>query len=830
MIKLRKLSINILLPSILMTVLIVLQGGVFLYEYQQSQNRLYIKSEQHLKGMAGELQTALSNALMRLEKAQAQEIISSISLDENIKTVAVIDNNHQIVLSNNFREKYMFAKLHLALYEGELLERAIIQNETIVIYCDESKELVVYAPLQMISKGNSLNRKFNAAIFMRYSLANDASELAHDSLLLLINFLLIILIGVGILVYFINRLVVLPIKQLTQTATVNDLTVHPLLPDSAVGEVGELQRSFVKFSNDISVNIDQIAASEQRWLYAVNAARDGVWDWDIEQDNFFYSTRWMEILGFPLGYLKNDVIEWEYRIHPDDFYTVIEDSAAHFNGKTPFFENTHRVKCFNGEYRWVLSRGQAVAWDDRGMPLRVIGTITDVSTYKKFSETIKYYNQYDEVSELPNRLNLTAHISQEIIRHKNNGLHGALVFIECHHDKMLSTLEGHNDKGKQLLYLIARRLESNKSASDFIAHLQGNGFVALLPDLHKQPVQAGELALNFARQLDLVLAAPFNISGEELILRCIYGVSLFPSDTLTADDLLRQTSIAVTNTPESPFDNISFFDKSIEEKIQRHHYLQNKLRDGINNHEFNLFFKPCVDINGNIIGAEIVSRWYTNDNGWINQGDISPIGEDSELINYLGDAVILNTFLNCKKLIEQGLPTNFTTFSIALNIKHLMSDNFINTLKSHLLVTDIKSSLIEFNLSALDIIKKTDVILDRLTLLHNLDFKLAIDGFGVGNDSISTLSSLPISTVTINDSLIGNLLKEQSKQVIVNAIVTVCESLNLTVCIKDVENKQQLDFLIAKGCKQFQGHYISAALSLDSFKSLLESENAKLNK
>lgn len=827
--KLRNLSINILLPCILLNVLILLQGGVFIYEYQQGQNRLYIKSEQHLKGMAGELQTALSNALMRLEKAQAQEIVSTISLDENIKTVAVIDNNHQIVLSNNFREKFMFAKLHLALYEGELLERAIIQNEMIVMYCDESKELVVYAPLQMISKGNSLNRKFNAVIFMRYSLASAYSELAHDSILLLINFLLIIFIGVGILVYFINRLIVLPIKQLTQTATINDLTIHPQLPSSAVGEIGELQRSFVKFSNDISVNIDQIAASEQRWLYAVNAARDGVWDWDIEHDNFFYSTRWKEILGFPLGYLKNDILEWEDRIHPDDYYTVVEDSAAHFVGKTPFFENTHRVKCYNGEYCWVLSRGQAVAWDNEGLPLRAIGTITDLSTYKKFSETIKYYNQFDEVTELPNRLNLTAHISQENVRLNNNGLHGALVFIECNQDKMVNALEGDN-KEKQLLYLIARRLENNKSTSDFIAYLQGSGFVTLLPDLHKQPEQAAELALNFTKQLDLVLKVPFNISGEEWMINCVYGITLFPSNDFTADDLLRQTSIAIKTVQKSQFGNISFFDKSIEERINYDHYLQNKIRYGLNNQEFCLLFQPRVDNNGNLIGAEILSRWHKNDSEWMSSKDFMPIAEDSDLIIPFGNWVIRHAFLHCKMCMEQGIPAYFDTLSIHLRPKQLLDEGFIKSIEWHLSVTGINATLIEFQLTEKVLFTQTDIVLNKLKELHKLGFRLAIDDFGVGYSSFSSLSILPISALTIDHSLLVNLLQEQNKQIIVNAIINISRSLNLTVAAKGVENMQQLNFLISTGCKQFQGPYIGEPLSVDRFKSLLESEKSKLNK
>ena len=208
--KLRQTSLIVLLPSVLFIVFIILQGSVFLLDYDKKQHQLYIESEQDIKGLAGQLQTSLSNSLMRLEKARAQDFVSTAALNENVKTVAVVDNNQQVVLSNNFREKYMFAKLQLERYEGQLLDRVINQNEIVVKYFEDSKELVVYAPLQMISKGNSLNRKFNGVIFIRYSLTSAYSELMHDSLFMLINFSLILLVTMALFVYFINRSLVLP--------------------------------------------------------------------------------------------------------------------------------------------------------------------------------------------------------------------------------------------------------------------------------------------------------------------------------------------------------------------------------------------------------------------------------------------------------------------------------------------------------------------------------------------------------------------------------------------------------------------------------------------
>ena len=154
-----KLSLNIVIPSILFIVFIVLQGSVFFLEYQHAQKKLYNEKAQYIKGIAGNLQTTLSNSLMRLEKAQAQNIVSETALDQNFQSIAVVDHNQQIILSNNLRNKYMFAKLQLAHYDGKLLNQVIEKNEFIFQYNRYSKDLIVYAPLQMLSKGNSLKSK-----------------------------------------------------------------------------------------------------------------------------------------------------------------------------------------------------------------------------------------------------------------------------------------------------------------------------------------------------------------------------------------------------------------------------------------------------------------------------------------------------------------------------------------------------------------------------------------------------------------------------------------------------------------------------------------------
>ena len=826
--KLRQMSLRIVLPLILFTAFIILQGSIFLLEYRQDQQKLYANAEQYVKGVAGQLQTGLSNTLMRLEKAQAQNLVSTVALDENIKSIAVVDINQQIVLSNHFREKYMFAKLQLKEYDGTKLEQVINQNQFIFNYAKDRHELLVYAPLQMISKGNSLNRKFNGVIFIRYSLAQAYTELASEALLTFIKLTLTLIAILFLLLFFINKLILSPLKKLAQSTLISDINNPIHVELNGVGEVGQLQHAFSQLTSEVTSNINTVSANEQRWLYALSGARDGVWDWDIEHDKVYFSPRWKEMLGYHQEQIATDIVEWEDRIHPDDYMAVFEDLKAHFIGSDSFFENTHRILANNGEYRWILMRGQTVSWDMNGDPLRIIGTNTDVTSYKETHEKIKEQTQFDEVTELPNRKQLLTQIHQENLRTQHNGLRGALVFIDCNQYKTVNDLQGHY-KGDELLYTIARRLESHKSGSHFIAHLEGSEFVAILPDLHATHEKTADIALNFTKQLDIALKEPFDIGDESLVLSCAYGITLFPSENCEANDLLRQSAMAMKNAQDSQFGNISFFAKQIEEKIHHNHTLQTQIHHGLENDEFSLVFQPRVDVDGKLVGAEALARWFRGEQGWINPADFIPVAEDSDLIIPLGDWVIKTALTQLKSWMDQGLPEHFRTLSLNVSPKQLLQTDFVASLEKHLLETGVNATLIEIEITETVLVTHKELVINKLNKLRDLGLRFAIDDFGTGYSSFSYLSILPVSTLKIDQTFIANLLEEKNQQVIVGAIITMGKSLELDVVAEGVENQEQLTFLTEKGCAQFQGYYVGTPLANKNFQTVLANERFKHN-
>jgi PAS domain S-box-containing protein len=128
---------------------------------------------------------------------------------------------------------------------------------------------------------------------------------------------------------------------------------------------------------------EALRASEARWQFALEGARDGVWDWNAETNEVFFSRRWIEMLGYEPREISSDLHEWERRVHPEDMPAVRRDLENHFQGKTAYYQNEHRMLCKDGSYKWVLDRGKVVEWTEDGRPRRVIGTHADIAEQKQ---------------------------------------------------------------------------------------------------------------------------------------------------------------------------------------------------------------------------------------------------------------------------------------------------------------------------------------------------------------------------------------------------------------------------------------------------------------
>jgi PAS domain S-box-containing protein len=137
---------------------------------------------------------------------------------------------------------------------------------------------------------------------------------------------------------------------------------------------------------ELKTTTEALAASEQRWQLAVSGANDGIWDWNLQSGTVYFSERWKSMLGYSDEEIGNTLEEWSTRVHPDDLEQTLAEIQRHLRGETDFYEWEHRLRCKDGNYKWVLDRGRA-QFDDNGQPVRVAGSHTDI-TERRAAEAV----------------------------------------------------------------------------------------------------------------------------------------------------------------------------------------------------------------------------------------------------------------------------------------------------------------------------------------------------------------------------------------------------------------------------------------------------------
>ena len=167
----------------------------------------------------------------------------------------------------------------------------------------------------------------------------------------------------------------------------------------------ELSASFFQFDGapaTLATGIDitdrkraaeALRIAQERLELALRGADLGVWDWNVPTGHVTYDERWVRMLDYAPGELTPDYRTWETRVHPDDLPRVRDTLQAHLAGRTPFFEVEHRLRTKSGEWKWILARGQVVARDERGAPVRCTGTHLDLTDRKRAEDAVRMHQE-----------------------------------------------------------------------------------------------------------------------------------------------------------------------------------------------------------------------------------------------------------------------------------------------------------------------------------------------------------------------------------------------------------------------------------------------------
>jgi diguanylate cyclase (GGDEF)-like protein len=436
----------------------------------------------------------------------------------------------------------------------------------------------------------------------------------------------------------------------------------------------------------------------------------------------------------------------------------------------------------------------------------VVLAVRDLRERRQAEARIRYLADHDALTGLANRNAMQARLSQALDQARSGGEALAVICIDLDHFKEVNDHHGHL-AGDTLLAEAAKRLQSAVAAPSFVARLGGDEFVVIQAGAADQPAAAAELCA----QLLETLGQPVDYEGQRLHMGASLGVSLYPDDAATADALLANADMALYRAKESGRGGYRFFKREMDETIRERRTLARELRHAISADQLTLHYQPQARAaDGEICGFEALVRWNHPVRGMMPPLSFIPIAEKSGLIVPLGEWVLRRA---CAAAAAWDKPLSIAVNLSPVQVHQVRLPELVHEV---LLETGLSPARLELEITESALFTDQQRALDVLRRLKALGVRIAMDDFGTGFSSLSTLQSFPFDKIKIDKSFVENIHRHERATAIVRAVLGLGRSLDIPVTAEGVETPEQLDFLRGEACAEVQGYAIGRPAPLDS--------------
>ncbi|MBF0392860.1 MAG: EAL domain-containing protein [Alphaproteobacteria bacterium] len=452
---------------------------------------------------------------------------------------------------------------------------------------------------------------------------------------------------------------------------------------------------------------------------------------------------------------------------------------------------------------------------DGGKITRYVGIFSDISKHKRAEETIRHLTYYDAVTRLPNRYLFQDRVAQSVDRAARRSRIVALVLVSLDRFKTVNETLGHQ-VGDALLREVAARITSAVRNDDTVARMRGDTFCCVLSDLE----QTNDANPIIARLLDCFTSS-FVLSGHELFVTSSIGISVFPHDGASVDDLLQKAETAMNRSKDKAENTYHFYTPEMNANTIEQLRLETDLRKAIGRNDFVLYYQPKVETDtGRVVGAEALIRWMHPEMGMVPPGRFIPIAEDTGLIIPIGEWALRNACEQIRHWQRSGLVP--VPIAVNLSAHQFRQPDLVEMVVRVLEETGVAPSLLELELTESAVMQNAELTVTTLMRLHEHGIGLSIDDFGTGYSSLSYLKRFPIDKLKIDRSFVQDLGTNAAGEEIVTAIVAMARSLNLRVVAEGVETEVQLRLLRQLKCEEVQGYYFSRPVPAERFEEVLK--------
>jgi diguanylate cyclase (GGDEF)-like protein/PAS domain S-box-containing protein len=439
----------------------------------------------------------------------------------------------------------------------------------------------------------------------------------------------------------------------------------------------------------------------------------------------------------------------------------------------------------------------------------------DLSVCRNTARRLESLSTCDYLTGLPNRVYLTASLSESIQEAAALGHELTIIHLDLDRFKSLNDLLGYN-VADQVLVGIADRLRGVVRRDDVLARLTGDEFVLLL----RNTVQEARLT-EALKRVQATISEPLLVaSGHEVSLTVSIGVAVYPRDGVDGDSLLRAANLAMYAAKKKGGDNVNYYVPEMQEHIASRFDLASQLRRVVERGELVLYYQPQVSlISGDIVGAEALVRWQHPEKGMIPPGQFIPFAEETGLILPISDWVVSTACQQMRDWRDDGLP--FLKIGVNLSARHFHLTSLPDTVAAALADNGIEARYLELELTESAMMHDAAGAVRIMDRLKGLGVRLSLDDFGTGFSSLAYLSRFAIDLIKIDQSFIRDVTDNPVNASIVSATIAMAHKLGKNIIAEGVETEAQMAFLRRHDCDEMQGYLFSRPVPAAEFAALL---------
>ncbi|MCW8890481.1 MAG: EAL domain-containing protein [Sedimenticola sp.] len=537
-----------------------------------------------------------------------------------------------------------------------------------------------------------------------------------------------------------------------------------------------------------------------------DATSEGVLIADAEANILDVNRAFSDILGFGRDEVLGEKPNlWKSGRHDRAFYQTMWSSLIHTGMWCGEIWNRRKDGTIFPEWLTI----NAVK-NKAGKLTNYVAVFADISHIKQSEKQLDFLAHHDPLTELPNRLLFNARLQHAINHAARHGGQMALLFMDLDRFKNINDSHGHT-VGDSLLKEVGSRLIHSVRADDTVARTGGDEFTILL-----EGIESTHDVVNIAEKILCAFKAEFEFGEHQLYITPSIGISVYPQDGFTSEELMRNADAAMYKAKDAGRCGYAFYTQELTSVAFERVLLESSIRHGLDRQEFVLYYQPQINMqSGKIHGAEVLVRWQHPDMGLLGPMKFIPAAEELGLIVPLGEWILRTAMMRAKNWCDRGY--HCEVLSINASAVELQQPDYADKVIALINETGYDPAYLELEVTEGLFLGEFELAAQSLRRLRDYGVSIAIDDFGTGYSSLSYLKRLPIDRLKIDRSFVQDIPEDENDIAITRAVISLAKSLQLAVTAEGVETEIQRDFLLTEGCHIAQGYLFARPMPEEAF-------------